>query len=523
MSEHILSIIWLTPLIGMFAVMCLPKENKRLIRYVANGFAVLGMLVTIPLIRGFDTANADFQFVERIDWIPTIGAQYYLGVDGFGYIMILLTVVIGWLSIWCGWESIQKRVKEYYAFFLFLQAGMLGVFMVLDVFLFYVFWEIMLVPMYFIIGIWGGERRLYAAIKFFLYTLTGSVLMLLALLTVYFKHIEQFGAASFALEDLMRVAAFSSADLQFWLFWGFFIALAIKVPMFPFHTWLPDAHTEAPTAGSVILAGILLKMGLYGLVRFAMPLFPAGATAEFTVQAIVVLSIVGIVYGALVSLMQKDWKRLVAYSSVSHLGFCTLGLIALNPNGIAGGMLQGVNHGLSTSLLFLAVGIVYDRRHTRAIADYGGLANRMPVYTVLFAVAMFASAGMPGLNGFIGEFTILRGAFEVNIWWAACAALGIVLGAAYLLWLFQRVMLGPITNPRNEDIKDMNLREILVMAPLVAGCFWIGLYPKPCFEILKAPTAKLVERLDPGYFSRNGLENPLDKYAQSKVATLVKE
>ena len=523
MSEHILSIIWLTPVIGMLAVMCLPRENKPLIRYVANGFAVLGMLVTIPLIRGFDTANPDFQFVERLDWIPAIGAQYYLGVDGFGYIMILLTVVVGWLSIWCGWASIQDRVKEYYAFFLFLQAGMLGVFMVLDVFLFYVFWEIMLVPMYFIIGIWGGERRLYAAIKFFLYTLAGSVLMLLSLLTVYFKHIEQFGNASFALEDLLRVAAFASPQVQFWLFWGFFIALAIKVPMFPFHTWLPDAHTEAPTAGSVILAGILLKMGLYGLVRFAMPLFPQGAADDTTVGIIATLSIIGIVYGALVSLMQKDWKKLVAYSSVSHLGYCTLGLIALNPNGIAGGMLQGVNHGLSTSLLFLAVGVVYDRRHTRAIADYGGLANRMPVYTVLFAIAMFASAGMPGLNGFIGEFTILRGALEVNFGWAAFAALGIILGAAYLLWLFQRVMLGPITNPKNEDIRDMNLREILVMAPLIAGCFWIGLYPKPCFEILEAPTAKLVERLDPDYYSRNGLENPLEKYEQSKIAALVNE
>ena len=513
MSEHILSIIWLTPLVGMIAVMCLPKENKDLIRYVANGFAVLGLLVTIPMIRAFDSSIGDFQLVERHDWIPALGAQYYLGVDGFGYLMILLTVVVGWLSILCSWSSIQERVKEYYAFFLFLQAGMLGVFMVLDVFLFYVFWEIMLVPMYFIIGIWGGGRRLYAAIKFFLYTLAGSVLMLLGILKLYFDHHAQFGHYSFALDDLLRVAAYTGPDVQFWLFWAFFIAFAVKVPMFPFHTWLPDAHTEAPTAGSVILAGILLKMGLYGLVRFAMPLFPKGATDELTVQLVALLSIVGIIYGALVSLMQSDWKRLVAYSSVSHLGFCTLGLIALNPNGIAGGMLQGVNHGLSTPLLFLAVGIVYDQRHTREIADYGGLANRMPVYTVLFAISLFASMGMPGLNGFIGEFTILRGAYEVSIWWAGFAVLGIVLGAAYLLWLFQRVMLGPITNPKNESVKDMNLREIIVMAPLVAGCFWIGLYPKPCFEILEAPTAKLVERLDPGYFSRNAAQ-PADEAVQ---------
>ena len=502
MSDNILTIIWLTPLVGMIAVMCLPKENKQLVRYVANAFAVLGLLVTIPMIQAFDSANGDFQLVERVDWIPALGAQYYLGVDGFGYLMILLTVVVGWLSILCSWASIQDRVKEYYAFFLFLQAGMLGVFMVLDVFLFYVFWEIMLVPMYFIIGIWGGKERLYAAIKFFLYTLAGSVLMLLAMLTVYFRHFEQFGFYSFALEDLMRMAAYMGPDTQFWLFWGFFVAFAVKVPMFPFHTWLPDAHTEAPTAGSVILAGILLKMGLYGLVRFAMPLFPKGATDDLTVTLVAVLSIVGIVYGALVSLMQTDWKRLVAYSSVSHLGFCTLGLIALNPNGIAGGMLQGLNHGLSTPLLFLAVGVVYDQRHTRAIADYGGLANRMPVYTVLFAISLFASMGMPGLNGFIGEFTILRGAFEVSAVWAGFAVLGIVLGAAYLLWLFQRVMLGPVTNPENEGLRDMNLREIVVMAPLIAGCFWIGLYPKPCFEILEAPTRKLVERLDPDYYSR---------------------
>ncbi len=508
MSEHILSIIWLTPLAGMLAVMCLPKDNKGLIRWVANGFAVLGLLVTVPMIQSFDRSNGDFQLVERADWIPAIGAQYHLGIDGFGFLMILLTVVVGWLSILCSWSSIQERVKEYYAFFLFLQAGMLGVFMVVDVFLFYVFWEIMLVPMYFIIGIWGGKRRLYAAIKFFLYTLAGSVLMLLAMLVVYFQHYEQFGFYSFALEDLLRVAAYMDPGTQMLLFWGFFIAFAVKVPMFPFHTWLPDAHTEAPTAGSVILAGILLKMGLYGLVRFAMPLFPKGATDDWTVQLIAALSIIGIIYGALVSLMQKDWKRLVAYSSVSHLGFCTLGLIALNPNGIAGGMLQGINHGLSTPLLFLAVGVVYDQRHTRKIADYGGLANRMPVYTVLFAISLFASMGMPGLNGFIGEFTILRGAFEVSAWWAGFAVLGIVLGAAYLLWLFQRVMLGPITHPENERVKDVNLREFVVMAPLIAGCIWIGLYPKPCFEILEPPTVKLVERLDPDYFSRVGAPQP---------------
>jgi NADH-quinone oxidoreductase subunit M len=311
------------------------------------------------------------------------------------------------------------------------------------------------------------------------------------------------------------------ADLQMWLFWGFFIAFAIKVPMFPLHTWLPDAHTEAPTAGSVILAGVLLKMGLYGLVRFSIPLLPEAASAESTVQIIAALSIIGIVYGALVSLMQKDWKKLVAYSSVSHLGFCTLGIIALNPNGIAGAVLQGINHGLSTPLLFLVVGIVYEQRHTLAIAEYGGLANRMPVYTVVFLVSMLASMGMPGLNGFIGEFTILRGAFEHDVYWAAFAVLGIVLGAAYLLWLFQRTMLGPITNPKNEHLHDLNFREICVVLPLIAWCFWIGLYPKQHFDILEKPVAKIVERVHPGYYQRAGLPNPLEN--KRAVAELVPE
>jgi NADH-quinone oxidoreductase subunit M len=507
MREHILSIVWLTPLVGMFVLMLIPRDNKNLIRLVANIVGLLGIVVSLPLVFWFDSSATEFQFVERMSWIPSLGVEYHLGIDGVSLLMIMLTTVVGFLSIWSSWTAIQDRVKEYYAFFLFLQAGMLGVFMALDLFLFYVFWEVMLVPMYFIIGIWGSSRRLYASIKFFLYTLAGSVLMLLAMLTLYLMHYQQFGFYSFALEDLMKV----SVDLgtQMWLFWGFFFAFAIKVPMFPFHTWLPDAHTEAPTAGSVILAGILLKMGIYGLFRFSFPLLPDAARADVTVEIVAALSIIAIVYGALVSLMQKDWKKLVAYSSVSHLGFCTLGLIALNPNGMAGSILQGFNHGLSTSLLFLAVGVMYERRHTREIAEYGGLSNRMPVFTVLFAISMLASAGMPGLNGFIGEFVILRGAFEKNVYWAAFGALGIVLGAAYLLWLFQRVMLGPITNPKNEGIQDLNLREILVMLPLVIGCFWVGLYPKPYLEIMEKSVARVVERVDPGYFERAHLPNPL--------------
>ncbi len=519
MREHILTIVWLTPLVGMFLLLLIPKDNKNLIRLVANLAAFVGFLVSLPLLLWFDSSTADFQFVERVSWIPSLGVEYYMGIDGISLLLIMLTTVVGFLSILSSWSAIEDRVKEYYAFFLFLQAGMLGVFMALDLFLFYVFWEVMLVPMYFIIGIWGHARRLYAAIKFFLYTLAGSVLMLLAMLALYYLHAEQSGTYTFALEELMKTQV--PADLQMWLFWGFFVAFAIKVPMFPLHTWLPDAHTEAPTAGSVILAGVLLKMGLYGLVRFSIPLLPEAASAESTVQIIAALSIIGIVYGALVSLMQKDWKKLVAYSSVSHLGFCTLGIIALNPNGLAGGILQGINHGLSTPLLFLVVGIVYEQRHTLAIAEYGGLANRMPVYTVVFLVSMLASMGMPGLNGFIGEFTILRGAFETDVYWAAFAVLGIVLGAAYLLWLFQRTMLGPITNPKNEHLHDLNFREICVVLPLIAWCFWIGLYPKQHFDILEKPVAKIVERVHPGYYQQAGLPNPLRN--EPAVAELVPE
>jgi NADH-quinone oxidoreductase subunit M len=384
MREHILSIIWLTPLVGMFLLMLIPSEKKDLIRIVANVVAFIGFLVSLPLVFWYDATDGGFQFVERVSWIPSLGVEYYLGLDGISLLLVMLTTVVGFLSILSSWSAIQDRVKEYYAFFLFLQAGMLGVFFALDLFLFYVFWEVMLVPMYFIIGVWGQARRLYAAIKFFLYTLAGSVLMLLAMLGLYFLHYEQFGTYTFAIDELMKTQV--PFDLQIWMFWGFFVAFAIKVPMFPFHTWLPDAHTEAPTAGSVILAGILLKMGLYGLVRFSIPLLPEAASADTTVQLVAAISIIAIIYGALVSLMQKNWKKLVAYSSVSHLGFCTLGLIALNPNGIAGGILQGINHGISTPLLFLVVGVVYEQRHTQEIGDYGGLANRMPVYSVLFLI-----------------------------------------------------------------------------------------------------------------------------------------
>jgi NADH-quinone oxidoreductase subunit M len=365
-----------------------------------------------------------------------------------------------------------------------------------------VFWEVMLVPMYFLIGVWGSERRLYAAIKFFLYTLAGSVVMLLAILMIYFK-VNTFDIR----EILMSPHAMFARDLQNWLFWGFFFAFAIKVPMFPFHTWLPDAHTEAPTAGSVILAGVLLKMGTYGFLRFSVPMFP-DATMKFR-WIMITLSLIGIIYGALVCMMQKDMKKLIAYSSVSHMGFCTLGIFALTPLGLSGSIIQQVNHGISTGALFLIVGVLYERRHTRLISEFGGLATPMPNFAAVYLIVTLSSLGMPLLNGFIGEFTILRGAFEVRWQWAAWGVIGVVLGAAYLLWLYQRVMFGNVTNPANEQLPDLNWREWTTIGTLILFAFWIGIYPKPLFDVLDKPVQQIVMRYDPGYYAPRNATLPL--------------
>jgi NADH-quinone oxidoreductase subunit M len=383
---------------------------------------------------------------------------------------------------------------------------MLGVFMSLDFLLFFVFWETVLVPMYFIIAIWGGQRRQYAAMKFIIYTLIGSVLMFLGILILYFQHFMQFRSYSFDIVELLRTQV--PVTTQWWVFWLFFVGFAVKVPMFPFHTWLPDAHTEAPTAGSVILAAVLLKMGTYGFLRFSLPLLPDAAKNHTVITVMAVLSIIGIVYGALASLMQKDWKKLVAYSSVSHLGFCTLGIFALNPAGIAGSIIQQINHGISTGMLFLIVGVVYERRHTREIAQYGGLFKVMPIFTLVFGLAALSSMGMPPLNGFIGEITILGGAFQVSQVWAFWGAVGIALGAAYLLWLFQRTMLGEV-GEKNRALPDLNWREIAVFAPLIAWAFWIGLNPQPYFRVLDRSVAQIVERVQPGYYEERHLPNPL--------------
>jgi len=499
MANHILSIILFTPLLGAFVLLFVPKENKDAIRWIANIFALGGLLVSLPLVPMFWARRFEpgFKFIEggTNNWIPTIGAGYYLGIDGISFLLIMLTTLLGWISILSSWTAIESRVKEYYVWFLVLQTGMLGVFMALDFFLFFVFWEAMLVPMYLLIGIWGGPRKLYAAIKFFLYTLAGSVLMLLGILFLYYHHHTVTGVYTFSVPELYKTAPLIytqyGATYATLLFLSFFFAFAIKVPMFPFHTWLPDAHVEAPTAGSVILAGVLLKMGTYGFIRFSLPFFPAVVMSHKMRGWMITLSIIGILYGALVSLMQKDMKKLVAYSSVSHLGFCTLGIFALTPMGLSGSVLQQINHGISTGALFLIVGVLYERRHTREIAEYGGISNVMPIYATITLIMFLSSMGLPLLNGFVGEVTILWGTFMENWKWAAWAAPGVILAAAYLLWLYQRVFFGPVTNPKNEKLHDLTPREIATFVPLIGLALWIGIYPKPFFQILEQPVNQI--------------------------------
>src|SRR6202047_286305 len=495
-DNHILSVILFTPLVGALLLLLVPRASENAHRVLGNLFGLLGLVISLPLLWRFSVSTPGYQFRETADWIPSIGAHYSLGIDGISFLLVMLTTLLGAISILSSWSAIKMRTKEYYILFLLLQVGMLGVFMSLDFFLFYMFWEVMLVPMYFLIGVWGSDRRLYAAIKFFLYTLVGSVLMLLGILALYFKA----GAMTFDIPTLLASAAQFDTRTQVILFWAFFFAFAIKVPMFPFHTWLPDAHTEAPTAGSVILAGVLLKMGTYGFIRFSLPLLPQDPAARHKIVTIMlVVSVVSILYGALVCMMQKDMKKLIAYSSVSHLGFCTLGIFALTPQGLSGSVLQQLNHGISTGALFLIVGVLYERRHTRMISEFGGLATPMPNFDAIYLIVSLSSLGMPLLNGFIGEFTILRGIFEVKWQYAAWGVIGVVLGAAYLLWLYQRVMFGNITNPLHEHLPDLNGREWATLLPLVFLAFWIGIYPAPLFHVLEAPVDRLMRTVNPGY------------------------
>jgi NADH-quinone oxidoreductase subunit M len=508
--SHYLSLILFLPLVGALIVLLIPKQNEDAIRWVANITAFVGFLVSVPLWFWYNPQVGDFQFIEKAPWIPSVGAEYFLGVDGFSVLLILLTTLMGFIAILSSWTAITERVKEYYLFLLVLQTGMLGAFMSLDFLLFFLFWEVMLVPMYFLIGIWGSANRLYSAIKFFLYTLVGSVVMLLGILALYFYNHQVTGVYSFDVTQFHKLNI--PPDLQWWVFIAFFLGFAIKVPMFPFHTWLPDAHTDAPTAGSVILAAVLLKMGTYGFIRFSLPILP-DATKVFT-PAVAFLCIVGIVYGALVALAQKDWKRLVAYSSVSHMAMVMLGMFALNPVGITGSIVQQLNHGISTGALFLLVGVVYERRHTREISEYGGLSKVMPVYAAVFLLMTMSSIGLPTLNGFIGEFLILQGAFVHSIMWAAFAGSGVVLGAAYMLYLYQRTMFGKVENPKNEKLPDLSLREFATFAPLIVLAVWIGIYPKPFLDRLQTSVQHVVLRVSPEYTNAYAECNPTPKPEQ---------
>jgi len=488
----ILSLITFFPLLGMVIIMALPSARAGAIRWTANVTAGIEFLLTLLLLGGFQSSAAGMQFMEQKPWFLNI--QYLMGIDGISLLLILLTSLLTFIATLSSWSAIQQRLKEYYAFMLLLEVGMIGVFVALDLILFYVFWEVMLVPMYFLIGIWGGEHKLYAAIKFFLYTLFGSVLMLVGILVLY----RHYGTTN--LLAMLASGSHLASSLQLWVFAAFFVGFAIKVPMFPFHTWLPDAHVEAPTAGSVILAGVLLKMGTYGFVRFSLPLFPEASRT--CMPFIMVLALIAIIYGALVCLMQKDMKKLIAYSSVSHMGFVVLGIFAMTPLALKGAILQMVNHGISTGALFLIVGIVYERRHTRLIAEYGGLSARMPVYAAVFLIMTLSSIGLPGLNGFIGEFMILMGTLPINWLWTAIAAIGIILGAGYMLWLYQRVMFGKLENPANQVLADLNLRELCTFLPLIVMAFWIGLYPKPFLGILDQPVDNIVRLVQPAYGDR---------------------
>jgi NADH-quinone oxidoreductase subunit M len=477
-------LLWL-PLVGALLLLLIPRDNPKLVRNFTMVICLADLVVALSAFFLFEPEFSGPQLVEHWSWIASMGISYHLGVDGISLLLVLLTAFLAPIAVLSTYKAIGERVRGFMFSVLLLQVGMLGAFLALDVFLFYVFWELMLIPMYFIIGIWGGPRRIYAAVKFFLFTLFGSVLMLVAILVIFFTHHAQTGIFTADLMQLYRTSFSSGAQL--WMFAAFAVAFAIKVPMFPFHTWLPDAHVEAPTAGSVILAAVLLKMGTYGFMRFAFPLFPRAAI-QF-VPIIAVLAVIGIIYASLVAMVQKDVKKLIAYSSVAHLGFVMLGIVALTPMAASGGLLQMVNHGISTGLLFLLVGVIYERRHTRDISEFGGLAKQMPWYATCFMIATLASIGLPGTNGFVGEFLVLIGTFNsdalpfifgspmAGMILAAVAGLGVILGAVYMLWMVQRVFFGPLKNPANQKLSDLSVREVFVLLPMILAIFLIGLFP----------------------------------------------
>jgi NADH-quinone oxidoreductase subunit M len=508
LADYTLTVLTFLPLAGALVIAFLPGGAHARIRGAALGVSLMVFALSLKLFFDFSPNQAGMQFVEHRPWIVSPPINYHVGVDGLSVLLVLLTTFLTPISILASWQGITARVKPFFVFLLVLETGMIGVFVALDLFLFFIFWEAMLIPMYFLIGVWGHERRVYAAVKFILYTMIGSALMLVGIVYLYVV------TGSFGYETIQRMVMTGHAGLtgtaQVWLFLAFFLAFAIKVPIFPFHTWLPDAHVEAPTAGSVILAGVLLKMGTYGILRFCLPLFPQ-ASREFA-PFICVLAIVGILYGALVAMVQPDMKKLVAYSSVAHLGFVVLGIFAFNMAGIEGAIYQMANHGVSTGALFILVGMLYDRRHTRQIQDFGGLATTMPVYSAFFLIIALSSLGLPMLNGFVGEFLILVGAYQASAAYAALAAVGVVLAAVYLLWMYQRVFYGEVTKEENRNIPDCTAREKVILTALVVVILWMGIYPKPFLRRMDLTVAEIIHRVEhgPPHFALQKLPEPAE-------------
>ena len=488
----ILSLVTFIPLAGGILLIFIHRDRKDLLRFLSLGIALITFILSLALYFNFNAQTPDPQFVEKSAWLGR-GIDYHIGIDGISLFLVLLTTFLMPIAILSSWKHIQKRVKEYLIFMLLLETGIIGVFVSLNLFLFYVFWEAMLIPMYFLIGIWGGRRRIYATLKYVLFTMLGSLLMLVAIFFLYSIYHKATGVYSFNLFDYYNNLVLNP-NIQIWLFLAFALAFAIKVPMFPFHTWLPDAHVEAPTAGSVILAAVLLKMGAYGFLRFAIPLFP-NAVMKF-LPILTVLCLIGIIYGGLMALIQKDIKSLVAYSSVSHMGLIMLAIFALNFEAVEGAIYQMLNHGLSTGALFLIVGILYERSHTRLIKDYGGVSKQMPVFSAIFLICMLSSVGLPGLNGFIGEILCFFGIFKANKLLAILGVSTVILAAAYLLWMFQRVMQGPIKNEKILTFKDINKRELGYLIPIVIMIFWMGIFPKPFLRKMDSSVTHLLERIN---------------------------